>query len=271
MKYLLSTYLILCMFIVSYSQSTSEPVTIGDIFSELKKINYSEAPKLLYKKCKSFNFKELSPVTGQIDSSDYFEIGSSKDGRIKEVIRHVKRFDLHYKFLLYITKKFDVLILKKLEDEKYYFTSLAFIVIRQPNDSKVYMLDVVPRFGSKKPALAFFYEGFPLTTIEDVCAITQLNNDLFPEREFKVLNTKTLMISDFYYKKENPRAIEAELISFFFTAENYPMLRISNKTDLEQFMQEEQIAEYELEIRPDMGELTEEPLWILERYYRYVK
>jgi hypothetical protein len=272
MKHLLSIFLVTFTIVACHSQNSSESVTVGDLFTELIGINYSEEAKLTYKKFKYFNFSDFSPVEGVIDSLDYFEVGYNKKGSILEVIRHSKKHKLlNYKFKVYDKGKFKILILKEFDNGKFFFTSLAFISIRNINEYENYMIDVAPRFGPEKSALAFSYEKFPITKLENISAIALLNKDLYPERELKILNSRILMLSDYIYKRDDPRTIDAEIIDFFFTPDKYPALRITSYTSFVKIFPEENISEYQLSIKPDMHDLYTEPLWVLKGYYLYTK
>ena len=273
MKYLLNTFLAALAFTACYSQSSSEStITIGDVFTELNRLNYTDDTKLVYKKYKHFDFSDFSPVAGHLDSLDYFEVGYSKNGSIKEVIRHAKKHQLlNYMFKVHDSGRFRILVLKELQNGEYYFTSLAFLITKHSNDCEYYMIDLVVRFGKERPPLAFSYKEFPVTGPENISAITKLNNNLYPERELKILDSRILMSSDYIYRRDNPRVIDAEVINFFFTPDESPAARITSKTKFLEIMQRESIAEYQLGVKPDMHDLDTEPLWILKGNYLYVK
>jgi len=268
-------YLIIIFLTASFAvwaQDSNKPVTIANLLNALKSIDYSEESKLSYKTCRNFNFKEFSPAQGKIDSMDFYEVGYNKDGDIKEIIRHTKKHRLlNYMFKVYESQKFKILILKKLENRDFNFTSLAFFIFPQSSEYENYMIDVAPRFGKNKPPLAFSYKKFPMADLANISAIAQLNNDLYPQRELKLSNGKVVMISDFMYKSENEKSIDAEVIRFFFSIDDYPTLKLNGGTSIKQIINEEPMGEYDLAARPDMHELDQEPLWILTGYYQYKK
>jgi len=257
-----SCILIICALSGSAQDSCSTP-RLAKIIEMCRKINVSKINKLQFKRYSSFNFESFTPLTGRIDSNDYFEVGYDSKGTILEITHHAEiKSPLNYKFLVFDLTEIKLLVIQKKSDGGYAHAGTAIIMFKRSNE--YYMISFIPRFGTNDSSNEYStFSTFDVADLKQISSIMSLGKDLYPTHALRLSEGRVVISSLIYYSRDKPHVLDYEAASMYLSADFYSDLKLSEDTCLQDlFRKTERPGDLGLYLYPNMHGFNEVPLWI---------
>lgn len=244
-------------------------------YEAIKNIDANRKEALTYIKCKGFSYSDFKPVEGQINESDFYEIGYNEKKQIQEVIRHQNAdVPASYKLIIHDRPDYRILLYQNKvgNSAQYGFTPTAFIMLkRQDNLARNFMINFRPQFGKDPYNPGLSTAKFLVGKFEDISALMILDDELYPTSLYKFKDNYLVSVSDIFYKQAS-RMVDYELISIHLNSSDHPNIKINRNTCLEEINSNIGLGDLILPVHPAVSEDTSNlPLWIYSGAHQYKK
>ncbi len=259
--------------------NTMCPVTLGEVYNfALDKSNGSTAEdiQLYFKTFKDFNFKEFSPIEGEVNPDFYYKLGYTKTGKLIE-IHHYEIYPKYnnFRMVLYDTSNFVILSFENWYDDyerngEYGSDYLPGVFVYLKQEKITFFINTMKHFNEK--VVEHFYDGnYPIGKFQEISSIVELDENLYPTRLIKISKGLPILGSESKYLDDN--YLSKELL-FLLNVPDYlednPLI-IEEKTCLnnivDQVFQKKSSPIFCLETDPNnvvSVRLAKQPLWLQE-------
>jgi hypothetical protein len=252
------------------AQDECEPVSLGKQINEINGLNFSENGESRVRRFSHFDFESFSGGGVVTDSTDYYEVGFDSKSQIKTITRKNSKFSiLNYRFVVFQFEDHRILIVKRLKEGKYVFTSLAILIFHRNLSADIFLLNISPVFGENHGVYHFEnYENFPPVKLEKVSAIMELDGRLYPQKHLRLSNGYVALAGTVVYAPDK-RTIKYDLVSFVFERNVHPEAKISEGTCLGKVFDAIDTGDFVVALHPKTYGLDKEPIWIFGGGHEY--
>jgi hypothetical protein len=191
MRKLCLFFFLICVANVSGQDKCS--MTFGEIYDFVKSEKFSSEEHLSYKTYTSFDFKAFKPVAGDINFTNYYQIGYSSDGEIREIIH----YDSSWHTMVFKVRLFDKsrIMFLQFKDFDNGFAPVAFIV----SEKIRLMINFRQMTGKRRYQFGEVAKAPDIRALEDISCIMILNEEFYPTEYFMAHAGYLQMMVDLQY------------------------------------------------------------------------